>query len=77
MLTSVGTVSEAWRYPIKSVGGVRAGTVDLDQRGVRADRGFAVYGDDGKIGSGKSTRRFRRMDGSSSARSASDRPARS
>jgi uncharacterized protein YcbX len=63
VLTSVGSVSEAWRYPIKSLGGVSAGLVDLDRRGVRADRGFAVYGDDRKIGSGKSTRRFRRMDG--------------
>ncbi len=59
----VGTVSEAWRYPIKSLGGVRAPTVDLDARGVAGDRALAVYGADGKIGSGKSTRRFRRMDG--------------
>lgn len=61
--TSAGTVSEVWRYPIKSLGGVRADRVDLDQRGVLADRGFAVYGTDGRIGSGKSTRRFRRMEG--------------
>lgn len=59
----VGTVAEAWRYPIKSLAGLRAPTLDLDARGVIGDRALAVYGADGKIGSGKATRRFRRMDG--------------
>jgi len=43
--------------------GMPAQALDLDPRGVAGDRIYAVYGADGKIGSGKSTRRFRRMDG--------------
>ncbi len=62
-LGAVGTVTEAWRYPIKSLGGCPHPALVLDARGVEGDRAFAVYGADGKIGSGKSTRRFRRMDG--------------
>lgn len=59
----VGAVSEAWYYPVKSLGGHVVPALHLDARGVIGDRAFAVYGTDGKIGSGKSTRRFRRMDG--------------
>jgi uncharacterized protein len=59
----VGRVAELWRYPVKSVGGERRHELDFDARGADGDRGFALYGVDGKIGSGKSTRRFRRMDG--------------
>lgn len=60
---TAGTVAEAWRYPVKSLGGIEVHALTLDARGVTGDRRFAVYGADGKIGSGKSTRRFRRMDG--------------
>jgi uncharacterized protein len=35
----------------------------MDRRGVVGDRRWAVYTDDGGIGSGKTTRRFRRVDG--------------
>ncbi len=58
-----GAVAEAWHYPIKSLGGRAVPALHLDARGVIGDRALAVYGADGKIGSGKSTRRFRRMDG--------------
>ncbi len=59
----LGTVTEAWCYPIKSVGGTAVRAFELNSRGVVGDRVLAVYGSDGKIGSGKATRRFRRMDG--------------
>jgi hypothetical protein len=38
-------------------------TVRVDERGVVGDRVWAVYTDDGRIGSGKDSRRFRRVDG--------------
>jgi hypothetical protein len=59
----VGRVTELWRYPVKSMGGERCRELDFDGHGADGDRRFAVYGADGKIGSGKTTRRFRRMDG--------------
>jgi uncharacterized protein YcbX len=59
----VGRVAELWRYPVKSVAGERCHELDFDARGADGDRAFALYGADGKIGSGKTTRRFRRMDG--------------
>jgi uncharacterized protein YcbX len=57
------TITQLWRYPVKSVGGERCAELDFDVRGAAGDRAFALYGADGKIGSGKTTRRFRRMDG--------------
>jgi MOSC domain-containing protein len=48
---------------VKSLGGERCHELDFDARGAAGDRGFALYGADGKIGSGKTTRRFRKMDG--------------
>ena len=60
---SDGSVVGAWRYPVKSLGGEPLTDVAVEPRGVRGDRVLAVYGADRKIGSGKPTRRFRRMDG--------------
>ena len=57
------TVRELWRYPVKSMLGERREHVRLDQRGVVGDRLYAVRDEAGKFGSGKTTRRFRRMDG--------------
>ncbi|MGW0229862.1 MOSC domain-containing protein [Actinopolymorpha singaporensis] len=59
----VGVVERVWRYPIKSVGGELLRQADLDARGLVGDRRFAVRDARGKLGSGKSTRRFTRMDG--------------
>lgn len=59
----VGVVSLLARYPVKSMGGEQLAEVELDPRGVVGDRQWAVYTADGGIGSGKSTRRFRRVDG--------------
>ncbi|KPC61589.1 MOSC domain-containing protein [Streptomyces chattanoogensis] len=59
----VGTVERIWRYPIKSTGGEQLQRADVDARGLVGDRLFAVRDGEGKFGSGKNTRRFRRMPG--------------
>ncbi|MFJ6482452.1 MULTISPECIES: MOSC domain-containing protein [unclassified Streptomyces] len=62
-LDVVGVIERLWRYPIKSTGGERLDSADVDERGLVGDRLFAVRDAEGKFGSGKNTRRFRRMDG--------------
>lgn len=52
-----------WRYPVKSLRGEALAVADVVERGLVADRAWAVLDPDGKIGSGKSSRRFRAMDG--------------
>jgi uncharacterized protein len=59
----VGAVERIWRYPVKSTGGERLERADVDERGLVGDRLYAVRDAEGKFGSGKNTRRFRRMDG--------------
>lgn len=56
-------IERLWRYPVKSTGGERLRSAEVDRRGLVGDRLYAVRGADGKFGSGKNTRRFRRMDG--------------
>ncbi|WP_030978532.1 MOSC domain-containing protein [Streptomyces sp. NRRL S-1824] len=63
MADVVGVVERIWRYPIKSTGGELLQRVDVDARGLLGDRLFAVRDAGGKFGSGKNTRRFRRMPG--------------
>ena len=63
MTETVGRVVELWRYPVKSLGGERLRSVECEHRGLEGDRRWAVRGMDGKLGSGKTTRRFRRMPG--------------
>src|SRR5437899_2474965 len=36
------SVTELWRFPVKSMGGVQVGEVRVDRRGVHADRLWAV-----------------------------------
>jgi uncharacterized protein len=60
---SVGTVEALWRYPVKSMAGEQLSQAPVDARGILGDRLYAVRDTDGKLGSGKNTRRFRRMDG--------------
>lgn len=55
-------VTELRRYPVKSMGGESVDVVDLDARGIVGDRGLAVVDGEGRLASGKSTRRFRRRD---------------
>lgn len=59
----IGRVAEVWRYPVKSIGGESLAHAHCGLLGIEADRRWALYGEDGKIGSGKTTRRFRRMAG--------------
>jgi uncharacterized protein len=59
----VGTIAELHRYPVKSLVGEHLEAVEVDRRGVVGDRRWAVTDPDGRLGSGKSTSRFRRMDG--------------
>ena len=58
-----GVVSKLWRYPVKSMLGEKCSHLDLNERGVVGDRIFAVRDANGKIGSGKTTRRFGQIDG--------------
>lgn len=60
---NAGIVAGLWRYPVKSMQGEKCDGVELTARGVRGDRLFAIRDGDGKLGSGKNTRRFRQIDG--------------
>jgi uncharacterized protein YcbX len=59
----VGVVSLLARYPVKSMRGEQLARAEIEPRSVVGDRQWAVYTPDGGIGSGKSTRPFRRIDG--------------
>ncbi|TDB75100.1 MOSC domain-containing protein [Micromonospora sp. KC723] len=63
MGTVLGTIERIWRYPIKSTGGELLNEAAVDARGLVGDRLYAVRDAEGKFGSGKNTRRFRRMSG--------------
>ncbi len=58
-----GRVAALTRYPVKSLAGEALTAADVGPRGLDGDRSWAVYTEDGGIGSGKTTRRFRRVDG--------------
>lgn len=60
---TVGAVARLWRYPVKSMRGEQIGDALVDTRGLAGDRRFAVWDAEGKFGSCKNSRRFRRMDG--------------
>nr|BFE51024.1 MOSC domain-containing protein [Saccharothrix mutabilis subsp. capreolus] len=59
----LGVVESVWRYPVKSTGGEPVDRVEVEERGLVGDRLWAVRDADGKFGSGKNSRRFRRMPG--------------
>lgn len=56
------TVVALQRFPVKATGAEAVRQVEVTDRGLRGDREWAVYGADGKLASGKHSRRFRRMD---------------
>jgi hypothetical protein len=56
-------IAEIRRFPVKSMLGEVVPAADVDPRGLAGDRLWAVRDPDGKVGSGKNTRRFRRMPG--------------
>jgi uncharacterized protein YcbX len=62
-INSLSTVARLWRYPVKSMGGELCESVNVNVRGVEGDRLFALQDINGKFGSGKNTRRFRKIDG--------------
>ena len=68
----VGHVAQLHRYPVKSLGGELPRRIEIDRRGVVGDRLWAVTDPDGRFGSGKTTRRFRRMPGLLELRAAYD-----
>jgi uncharacterized protein YcbX len=59
----VGNLMAIRRFPVKSMAGEQLTSAVIDDRGLVGDRLWAVLDADGKLGSGKNTRRFRRMDG--------------
>lgn len=59
---AVPVLSEIRRYPVKAMGGEALDSVDVEQRGLVGDRAYAVVDGDGKVATGKSSRRFRRRD---------------
>jgi uncharacterized protein YcbX len=56
-------IEQIWRYPVKSLRGELVGASDVDMRGLLGDRLWAVRDADGRLGSGKNSRRFRRLPG--------------
>jgi uncharacterized protein YcbX len=60
---TIGRLAAVHRYPVKSLSGETLDEAHLDARGLVGDRLWSVRDPDGKFGSGKSSRRFRRMDG--------------
>ncbi|MEO6503078.1 MAG: MOSC N-terminal beta barrel domain-containing protein [Jatrophihabitantaceae bacterium] len=59
----IGVVSWLGRYPVKSMRGEQLATAEIDRQGIVGDRQWAVFTPDGGVGSGKSSRRFRRVEG--------------
>ncbi len=55
-------VHEIRRYPVKSMAGESLTTVDVDARGLVGDRWYAVVDGEGRLSSGKNSKRFRRRD---------------
>lgn len=55
-------VQEIRRYPVKSMAGESLTTADVDARGLVGDRWYAVVDGDGRLSSGKNSRRSRRRD---------------
>lgn len=58
-----GYVAALWRYPVKSMRGEQCRSVGIETRGVAGDRVLAVRDPEGRLGSGKNSRRFRSIDG--------------
>lgn len=59
----LGHVASLHRYPVKSLVGEDLAVADVDSRGLVGDRTWAVRTPDGGLGSGKTSTRFRRVEG--------------
>jgi uncharacterized protein YcbX len=55
-------LAEIRRYPVKAMAGESLDLVSVDGRGLEGDRWFAVIDDEGRMATGKNSRRFRRRD---------------
>jgi uncharacterized protein YcbX len=52
--TGAGSIREIWRYPVKSMGGERRDAIEIDERGPRGDRLWAILDEEkGAIASAK------------------------
>ena len=60
---TAGRVTALARHPVKSLGGEELAEATFDARGLAGDRLWSVRDADGRLGSGKTSSRFRRMDG--------------
>jgi hypothetical protein len=60
---SLGRVAALWRYPVKSMRGEALQNLVIDKHGAIGDRFFALKDSDGRLGSGKTTKRFRQIEG--------------
>jgi uncharacterized protein YcbX len=58
----VPRLQEIRRYPVKAMGGESLESVEIDGRGLTGDRAYAVVDGDGKLATGKHSKRFRRRD---------------
>ena len=63
MSGSLGHVAALWRYPVKSMRGEALQSLAVDEKGATGDRYFALKDSDGRLGSGKTTKRFRQVEG--------------
>jgi uncharacterized protein YcbX len=61
--TPAGRLGTVHRFPVKSLVGEQVAEARIEPRGLAGDRAWAVVDEDGRLGSGKSSRRFRRMAG--------------
>jgi uncharacterized protein YcbX len=59
----LGRISGLWRYPVKSMRGEALQGLAVDERGAVGDRYFALKDSDGRLGSGKTSKRFRQIEG--------------
>ena len=57
----VGRVAVCARYPVKSLQGEDLPEIELDEKGVRGDRLWALRTPAGRIGAGKRTPRYVRL----------------
>jgi uncharacterized protein len=62
-MTPAPTIARLWRYPVKSMLGQRCSALALDARGIVGDRVFALRDHEGKLASGKTSRRLRAVPG--------------